>query len=196
MALAPLVDLPWKFFAGAACWLAELPSDVQVDQQWPEASELDNMLSYDWGDRVVGLRTAEYLEWRYRRSPVFHYNAIFLRRKGELCGYLMSRRTAYDGIDCFFVVDAFGLPTISPGSWRFASRKQLALLQAPGPEMSIILGNTEWGSLAAMSRLPFMKVPPRFLPRKTTVYADWVSQPRFEIRKDNFYVALGDGDVI
>jgi hypothetical protein len=62
--------------------------------------------------------------------------------------------------------------------------------------MAIILGNTEWGPLEAVSRLPFLAVPPRFLPRKTMVYAQWITEQAFDIRRDNFYVALGDSDVI
>jgi hypothetical protein len=62
--------------------------------------------------------------------------------------------------------------------------------------MVMLLGNTECGSLASLNAIPFLKVPSRFLPRRPTVFAQWVTAPGFEIRRDNFYCALGDNDVI
>jgi len=195
-AFAPILDWPWRLLLGSGTWLGNCLNHVKIEADWPEQAELERMLSADWGDRVVGLRSADFLEWRYRRSPVFRYRVSFLRAKGELIGYFVTRRTVYDGIDCLFVVDAFGRPQLTPASWRAPSYTEVSRAVKEGAEMAIILGNTEWGPLEAVSRLPFLAVPPRFLPRKTMVYAQWITEQAFDIRRDNFYVALGDSDVI
>jgi len=127
---------------------------------------------------------------------VFRYNVYFLRQNSELRGYFVTRRTVHDGIDCLFVVDAFGRSDLAKSAWRAVSIAGIRRGGETNPEMAMILGNTEWGPLAALNKMPFLTVPPRRLPRKTTVYAEWITDPRFEIREDNFYVALGDSDVI
>ncbi|MGA8729417.1 MAG: GNAT family N-acetyltransferase, partial [Terracidiphilus sp.] len=195
-AFASVVDWPWRVVLGAAARLSDSFSHAQVDTEWPRPSEFEQMLSGDWGNRIFGLRSAQYLDWRYRQSPVFRYNVSFLRERGELLGYLVTRRTVYNGIDCLFIVDAFGRPEVKPALWRAASRKEISKAQNDGVEMAMIFGNTAWGPISAVKRIPFLRVPPRFLPRKTTVYAQWVNPPGFDFLRENFYVALGDSDVI
>jgi hypothetical protein len=195
-ALAPLLDWPWRQVVGGAAWLRGCLSHVEIETDWPKPAEVERMFSNDWGDRVVGLRSLEYLEWRYRRSPVFRYNVFFLREKGLLSGCFVTRRTVYDGIDCLFVVDAFGVPQLASASWQAVSLAEISRAALNGAEMSMIMGNTKWGSLSAVKGMPFLTVPPRFLPRKTTVFAQWITPPAFDICGDNFYVALGDSDVI
>ncbi len=195
-ALAPLLDWPWRLLISSAAWLGGRLNRVQIEMGWPEPGEFERMFSCDWEDRVVGLRSAQYLEWRYRRSPVFQYKVFFLRENGVLSGYFVTRRTVYDGIDCLFIVDVFGRPQVTSASWRAASLAEISQASMNGAEMAMILGNTEWGSLSAANGIPFLTVPPRFLPRKTTVYAQWITPPGFAIRRENFYIALGDSDVI
>jgi hypothetical protein len=194
-AFAPLLDWPWRLVVGTVTSLGGYLSHVKVETDWPKPSELGRIFSADLGDRVVGLRSAEYLEWRYRRSPVFRYKVFFLREKGELRGYFVTRRAIHDGIDCLFVVDAFGTQ-LKSASWRAASLAEVSHASMDGAEMAMILGNTEWGPVSAMNAVPYLTVPSRFLPRKMTVYAQWITPPAFDIRRDNFYVALGDSDVI
>jgi hypothetical protein len=194
--IAPIADWSWRLLIGAATWLRSGWGHTKIETNWPEALELERMFSAEWGDRVIGLRSPEFLEWRYRRSPVFQYDVRFIRENGTLCGYFVTRRAVYDGMDCLFIVDAFGQPQLAESSWRTASRASISQASRCGAEMATILGNTGWGPLRATKTMPFFSVPPRYLPRKTTVYAQWLTQPGFEIRRDNFYVALGDSDVI
>jgi hypothetical protein len=195
--LAPVLDIPWRSLMSAASMFGGSPAQFRIDPQWPAEAEIDSMFAADdWGDRVVGVRSAEFIEWRYRRSPVFRYKVFFLRIKGELKGYFVTRRTIYDGIDCEFLVDAFGSPQLTASSWGAVARREISTASRDGATVAMILGNTGWGPLSALNRLPFLTVPPRLLPRKTTVYAEWLSKPGFDIRRDNFYLALGDSDVV
>ena len=194
--LAPIVDWPWRLFIAAATWLGSRSGNALIETEWPETSELEQMLSADWGDRVIGLRSAAFLQWRYRRSPVFRYKVFFIREKGILRGYFVTRRAVYDGMDCLFIVDAFGRPELRAEAWRTASLANISQASRDGAEMAIILGNTGWGPLCASRTVPLFAVPPRYLPRKTTVYAQWITPQGFEICRDNFYLALGDSDVI
>jgi len=195
-AFGKLLDFPARFLAGGGAWLGAAMSCARVETEWPSANELDQLVSRDWGDRVVGYRSAEFLRWRYSYGPIFRYHVLFLREGGELKGYLVTRRTVHDGLDCLFLVDAFGVPELASGSWRGATMRELARASFGGAELVMLLGNTSWGPLSEVGAFPFVRVPPRLLPRKTTVYAQWVTKPGFEISRDNFYCALGDSDVI
>ncbi|HUB00954.1 MAG TPA: hypothetical protein VMA34_21665 [Terracidiphilus sp.] len=195
-ALAPVFDWPWRQLVGAAVRVGGHAGRLKVETAWPEPDEMEQMFAGDWGDRIVGLRSAKFLEWRYRRSPLFRYNVNFLRDNGALSGYIVTRRTVYDGIDCLFMVDAFGLPQLTSALWRAASRSEISQAAKGGTEMAMILGNTAWGPMSAVNGMPFVSVPLRFLPRKTAVYAQWVTPPGFDIQRDNFYLTLGDSDVI
>jgi len=195
-ALAPVLDWPYRSFVAVGRLFGSSPAQLEIDTQWPEEAEFDGMDADGWGDRVAGVRSAAFIAWRYRRSPVFRYCVFFLRIRGALKGYFVTRRTIYDGIDCEFIVDAFGSPQLTDAVWRAAARKETSIASRNGATAMMILGNTCWGPLSAINRLPFFNVPPRLLPRKTTVYAEWVSQPAFEMRRDNLYLALGDSDVV
>jgi hypothetical protein len=195
-AMAPFLDPPWRLLSEAAFRIAGSFSAVSVETRWPERKDIDRLFEVEWGHQIVGLRTAEFLDWRYRRGPVFRYKVFFLRDKGELCGYFVTRRAAYDGIDCLFVVDAFGRLDVKPSAWRTVSSASIATVGGKSPEMALILGNTDWGPLAAVNQIPYLSVPVRRLPRRTTVYAEWRTEPGFDIRQDNFYIVLGDSDVV
>jgi hypothetical protein len=194
--VAPVLDWPFRRLGDVATKLLNSLSKVTYDLQWPEPEELNRMLSADWADRVIGVRTFDYLNWRYRGSPVFRYQVFFLRQKGNLIGYFVTRQTKYDGVNCFFLVDAFGSPQSTNSAWRTAARFAVSLASERHAEMAMILGNSSFGPLAAANSFPFITVPPRLLPRKTTVYAQWTSSSCFDIRRDNFYMTLGDSDVI
>jgi hypothetical protein len=193
---ARALDRPWQFFWGTISRMRGSIGNIEIDTEWPPQKELDELQASNSGEQIVGLRSGEYLEWRYKKSPVFRYSALFLRNAGKLSGYLVTRRHVYDGIDCLFVVDAFGRPEVAPSYWGAALRLCAAQLFRDGAEMAMIFGNTEIGPISSLKRLPFLTVPPRFLPRKTKLYAQWITSPEFEIRRENFYVALGDSDVI
>ncbi len=194
--LGKMVDWPLRYIASGTAWLGSFTGWMHIDTEWPEAAELDHLLTSDWGDRVVGSRSAKFLEWRYRRSPVFRYNVLFLREDGKLKGYLVTRRTTYNGLDCLFVVDAFGAPTVGPSAWRAALLREIKRASVGGAEIALLLGNMEWGPMSMLGGFPFIKVPANLLPRKTTVYAEWITNTGFEIRPETFYCALGDSDVI
>ena len=181
--LASVIDLPWQLLSGAAFRMSGLFNHIRIETAWPRPEEFERMFASDWEDRVIGLRSAEFLDWRYHRSHVFRYNVYFLREDGELRGYFVTRRTVYDGIDCLFVVDAFGRSNLRTSAWRAASIAGIRQAGDTSPEIAMILGNTGWGPLAAVESLPFLKVPARRLPRKTTVYAEWITEPRFEMRR-------------
>jgi hypothetical protein len=193
--LAPVVDLPWRALLGAVCQLFSTLGFVELDKTWPTRSELDALFVEASSGRTIGIRTAQYLEWRYRNCPVFQYEPIFLRKRGRLVGYLVTRRAAHDGMDCAFVVDAFGAPDIRR-ELHAASLSVIKRAASSGSEIAMLIGNTATGHLAAIKRLPFLSLPPRRLPRKLTVFAEWIGSPKFEIGRDQFCLALGDSDVV
>jgi hypothetical protein len=190
-------DLSWRAVVRLLNGACNLGRPVQIDRSWPDSAELEALTrSSTDGERATGYRTPAYLDWRYRRSPVFQYKMLFLRQDGQLVGYLVTRRTAYEGLDCLFVVDAFGLPQLSPRAWMSGLGEPLAAAVADKAHMAMTMGNAALNPLASLKRLPFFSVPARLLPRKATVYAEWITAPAFDFNQQTMYIALGDSDVI
>jgi hypothetical protein len=194
--MTPVLDWMWRTPMNAWLMALSLTTDATMDETWPTITEMQQMLSSGWGDKVIGLRSPEYLDWRYRSSPVANYNVTFLRERGELRGYCVTRRTTYEGLDSEFLVDVFGSPQMSPKKWRRAASRQVLRASRNRAQMAMFLGNTEWGPSVALRKLPFVSVPKRILPRKTSVYAEWLTGEAFDIGRGNFYLTLGDSDVI
>lgn len=69
---------------------------VQIERLYDvcgaEFDRLDARLAPPAG--VVGVRDAAYLNWRYRRNPVWRHEIICARRGDELAGYVVLRPTA------------------------------------------------------------------------------------------------------
>ena len=191
-----VLDWSWQLLVGSGARFSSHLANTQIESHWPRPDELDRMLSAGSTSQAIGFRSADYLDWRYRRSPVFKYNMSFLREHGELIGYVVTRRTVHDGIDCMFVVDAFCGSGTKLRSLQAAVHAEISRAARSGPQLALIMGNRAWGPLSAISGLPFLKVPSRVLPRKTAVFAEWLTPAAFEIRRDNFYVSLGDSDVV
>ena len=63
----------------------------------PEFTHLDRNASKDWGLSTV--RSAEYLNWRFRDHPLQRYEVLAARRGGELQGYVVFTEPVR-GADC------------------------------------------------------------------------------------------------
>jgi len=190
-------DMSWQAVVHMLNGAHRIGGLVQVDRSWPNSAELEALTTNSTdGNRATGHRTPGYLDWRYRRSPVFQYEIVFLRQDGQLVGYLVTRRTIYDGLDCLFIVDAFGLPQVSSRAWMNALSEPLAGALTNRVHMAMTMGNAALNPLSSLRRLPFFSVPARLLPRKATVYAEWITTPAFDFNQQTMYIALGDSDVI
>lgn len=193
----PLLDSTWTAFVRLICAMRGAVDSIQVDREWPSSPEIENLTTRrEQSDYVFGIRTPDYLDWRYRRSPVFRYEVFFLRKDGQLMGYIVTRKTTFEGLDCLFIVDAFCSPELSPKVWLGAIAPSIKTAIAEHAHLTLTMGNVALEPLSSLRRLPFVTVPARLLPRRTGVYAEWISPPAFEIRRENSYFALGDSDVI
>lgn len=193
---ANVVDKTWGVCMRTGNILRRSFGSLEIDRQWPSSSELEKLSRADWGDRVTGIRSPEYLNWRYKGSPIFSYEPFFLRRKGDLLGYVIMRRDVHDGLDCLFVVDSLALPDESGIAWRCVTMPALSSASADGAHMGMVMGNSRLAPVSELSTVPFLSVAKNLLPRKTTVYAEWITTPAFDISRENMYLTLGDGDVI
>lgn len=189
-------DIPWRGFIGALSTLRTVLGGEACETKWPATADVESMFSADWGNRVVGERTPAFLEWRFRRSPLWKYDISFVRDQGQLAGYLVSRRTNYRGCDCCFVVDAYGHPELRRQQWSAVVRRTVAREARDGAAIIMLVGNTCWGSLSAVAGLPFINVPGRFLPRRTSVVAKWLTEPAFAFRPETLYLTLADCDLV
>jgi len=73
----------------------------------PFASEYDDLaarVGSAWGDCT--LRSAAYLNWRYRQHPYSSFEVVSARRQGELLAYCVLTTSAEGAL----IVDLFGIP--------------------------------------------------------------------------------------
>jgi hypothetical protein len=189
-------DLFWRGAVAGLSTLGTFSSRNTVQTTWPCAYEIEDMLSATWGELAFGERTPAFLEWRFRRSPVWKYDICFLRDHGRLSGYFATRRTVYNGYDCRFVVDAFGRPELKRGKWASVLRRLSWCEALEHAEVIMLIGNNSSGPLWAVPPVPFLTVPHRFLPRNTTVFAKWLSKPAFSFRPGAFHLMLADSDLV
>lgn len=193
-AVAGLIDWPWRLLLASGTAIGAAVRGGSLTTEWPGERELGELLAASWEPEAIGQRTSEFLDWRFRRSPIFKYDVHFVRRGGQLTGYLATRRSIYRGYDCHFVVDAFsrcGAGRKDAAGATLSSLRQAAL---GGAEMAMIVGNTRCGPLAAAYTLPLVTVPDRFRPRNTTVYAKWAIPAPFPFEPGTFHLSLGDYD--
>ena len=192
--VAPLIDWPWRLLMAGGAALGSGLCGGSLSMDWPDDRELGDLLASRWDPEVVGERGLEFLDWRFRRSPIFKYDVRFIRRGGRLSGYLATRRSVYRGYDCEFIVDAFSRRETGRKDAARATLSTLREAALRGAEMAMAVGNTEGGPLAAATPLPFLKVPRRFRPRNTTVYAKWLSEPAFALDAATLHLTLADYD--
>lgn len=192
----PVADLFWR--AAVVGWsaLGAFSSRITVQNSWPCASDLEDMLSDDWDDLASGERTPAFLEWRFRQSPVWKYDICFVRDRGRLAGYFATRRTIYNGYDCRFVVDVCGRPELKRIKWSHVLQRLSWTEALDQAEVIMLIGNKLCGPLGAARPVPFLTLPRRFLPRKTTVFAKWLSKPAFSFRPSTFHLTLADSDLV
>jgi hypothetical protein len=191
---AALIDRPWRLLLTGYAAIAAAVRGGSLSTVWPEDRELDELLAASWDPDVIGERTALFLDWRFRRSPIFKYDVNFMRQSGRLTGYVVTRRTVYRGYDCRFIVDAFTRREAARKAGTKATLSTVRQAARDGAEMAMIVGNARCGPLAAACPLPFVMVPARLQPRNTTVYAKWLIPPPFDFDPRKFHLTLGDYD--
>lgn len=169
----------------------------EVQDTWPDAPELESLLDISRNHGfAAGLRSPAFLEWRFRRSPVFQYDVWFVRENGSLAGYLVTRRAKYEGFDCRFIVDVFAHPECAERLWRAVQLKALSWAARERADIAMAIGNDRCNPFSLISRFPFLRIPRRLLPRRAAIYGRWISPPRFLFEPKSLYFTLGDCDMV
>jgi hypothetical protein len=195
--LAPLVDWPVNSLIRWCGGLGSLFVDGELEAHWPDAVELDSLFATVEGeDMATGRRDSAFLEWRFRRSPVFRYSTLFLRDRGKLAGYVVTRQSEYGGYRCNFIVDAFGRPDLTARLWRALRLQTIRDSAREGVEMAMAIGNLKCGALANLARTPLFTIPARFLPRLMKLYAQWLTHSDFSFQPEALTLSLGDCDIV
>jgi hypothetical protein len=195
--LAAPLDWMYQSLIGGMSCLAAPFFRSNVEDRWPPTSELDLLFQKSRNHEfAAGARTAAFMDWRFKRSPIFRYEVWFVRRARELIGYLVTRRARYEGYDCRFVVDIFACPEYARHKWREVRLRVLRTGVAERIEMAMAIGNDLCWPFSDVARLPFWKVHRRFLPRAVTLYGRWINHPRFPFAPKNLYFTLGDCDMV
>jgi len=136
--------LKWKDFLSLSSGPWRIENLGGICQE--EFTHLAHSIGSRYGSCVE--RSAEYLNWRYVRHPLVHYEFLAARRGGELRGYVVFSHTGDDAK----IVDLFGFSDTS--MWTALISRVVALLRdrdvatlsipalAPGPWTGLLKG---WG---------------------------------------------------
>jgi hypothetical protein len=194
-AAIPFVDATWRALAGTAATLSAALSDIAVCDAWPDRATLEALLQMDRPGHAMGERRVDFLEWRFRRSPVFKYDVRFLYRNRRLIGYYATRRQDYHGYDCRFLVDIFLAPDATNVGGKIVADIVRHEARGGGAAAVMAFGNAGCGPLAAAARW-LVTIPEGKLPRKTTLFADWLSPQAFAFSREALCLTLADFDMI
>jgi hypothetical protein len=192
--LAGILNRVWLAAASGASNI--FSGAFSFDRAWPDAEELGLLLAPSTR-RIHGRRDPEFLQWRFKSSPVFKYEVNFVRMGGRLIGYVVTRRATVAGYCCCFVVDAFATESCSQSMWRRIRWEILRLeTLGGGADMAMVLGNESCGALAHVADFPFIRVPERFLPQRTPVFVDYWAKSMRVIDEREMELTLADCDMI
>ena len=193
---APAADAAWRATATGFALLAGGQRKLRFDTEWPADAELDALLAAGSDAPLAGRRDRAFLDWRFRRSPVFRYDLTFIRKQERLVGYVATRRTVHDGYDTRFVVDAYAQREMTADDWKTVAWRLVGNeLQRDGAELLMILGNTARGPLAMLARPPFVRVPEKLVPQRTPVFADWWTPAPLDFTAESLELTLADCDM-
>ena len=190
-------DAAWAALYSGATRVGGLAPGFTLDSTWPARTELDDLFHRSIAAIALGRRDAAFLEWRFRESPRFRYDMTFIRKRGQLVGYLAGRRMIYQGYDVRLVIDVLGSADLTPADWRRVGCGLVAREGgSDGADMLMILGNASCGTLAHLAKLPFLRVPRGYMPQPATVFAEWRNHPaRFDFTAATFALTLADCDM-
>ena len=140
--------------------------------------------------RVMAVRDATYLNWRYRDIPLRRYECFAASEGDELGGYIVLRLDQIAGLDAGLVVD-FVAANADAGARPIAH----ALVHFHGHDLDLLAGlmlphTAEYGLLR---RVGFWPLPRPLLPQRFRV----VARDGPAVRNlDNWFLTMGDYDVV
>ena len=191
---ARAVDRLWPLLLRALT--SAFRSDVTFDDTWPEPEELGAMSRLPTRT-VRGRRDPVFLRWRFKDSPVFKYRVHFLRKRGRLVGYVVTRKTEYRGYRSLFIVDALGTIDCTAKDWSAIRWKLLGMESlSGGADIIVGLGNPRCGAFSHLARFPFVRVPERLMPERAPLFGERWRKGDITIDGLNMEFTLADCDVI
>ena len=98
--------------------------------------------------QVVGCRSAEYLNWRYRDNPLAQYDVVTVQDHSRLCGYAVLHKQGSSAwlMDLFGEQDAEITQAILAGVIYTLKREQIETLNAPVlPSSPLVPILKRWG---------------------------------------------------
>jgi hypothetical protein len=165
--------------------------DVEEVSSFPDdAQAVARALAADW--TVTTERSPEHLAWRYERRPGVSYRIAVARRGGVPLGYLVVRRTDFDGEEGELMLADWAVPASAEaaGAALLAWAKEVALEEG-APRVTTFLPDTAPGWLA-LQRAGMRVRPTRYF------LVGRYYQRRYQMSwlRRNWYYVPGDTDLV
>ncbi len=149
---------------------------------------------------VAVVRDHAWLNWRYVQIPTRHYDVRIAREGAEMLGYIVTRQTILEGVNCGMIVDLWVEPTQR-------GRHAACLLIQEATETFLSQGMQISGALmlpathefTALRRAGYWVCPSFLEPQPIPLCIRWHTDtaPRHPLNDlSNWFFTMGDYDVI
>jgi hypothetical protein len=151
--------------------LAASLSGIRTSPIFPADAEVDAVLDrFSARQRVVGVRDARFVRWRFREDPLRPHAVLAVRRRGRFVGYVALRQVHLSDLDFTVIIDL-------ALAERLGARDRLALqltlcgvARAQGSDALFGMANAQNPDLGRFFRLPFLRVPDAAMPQLTPIF--------------------------
>ena len=187
-ALAALLARP---FAPPLPRAPEQAAGITVERVEQFDAEFDTFWQRVRGrERVMVVRDASYLDWRFRRIPLRRYEIYRARDDGELVGYTVLRQADVLGMRAGLVVDFL---TGNPDAGRALLSQALARFASEDVDLLAALMLSHTPEYRLLRRAGFRPLPRALLPQRFRLVARDGAAVR-DLR--SWFFTMGDYDVV
>ena len=145
--------------------------------------------------RIVQIRDATYLRWRYLAAPAFEYRPFEVTVAGSLKGYVILRILTLFNLRFGAVVDLFPCPIVDAEITREVL--SFAQLYAAERDCAFLTALLPPAHASHLTRFGFVKVPEAMNLRKWYFGARCAGADEPLLRDiNNWYITYGDSDIV
>jgi hypothetical protein len=192
-----IVSGAWRITAKILARCLDLFSQPSLDETPPTEEDFRSLLTLvEYRDELHGDRSHAFHRWRFFDSPHNQYKVVYLRKRGTLVGYVVTRVMTYEGLKTLFLIDYLCDQNLKGVAHAKVLFYCVLEGQRRGCDILFTLVNAAVGYGRAICRFPLMRVPEKFLPQEVPMFfVDLTPEKPKTVDRQRFAVTLADLDV-
>lgn len=189
-----LLVAPWRWMVKGAAVLAGAVGGVSFGVE-PTPDVID-VIHKEFKAHVGSHfeRSEAYLEWRFRKGPIFRGQLLWVWSAGECLGYVAVRKVSIKGVDVLVILDSVLRRPV--GILESIAIKLLCASEAVRARCDLVfcLANRENVALRWWSQPPFIRVRDKYLPHPTPIFVHAKGCVDASDIQSNMFLTLADLD--